>query len=51
MRSAITAIAGAVIMRCMVSTAIENEMTAMATEAAREHGQYGLNASIAMYSA
>ncbi len=48
MRSAITAIAGAVILRCMVMTSIENEMPAMATGAARERGQYGLNASIAM---
>ncbi len=36
MRSAITAIAGAVILRCMVMTAIEDEMPAMATDAARK---------------
>jgi hypothetical protein len=36
MRLAITAIAGAAILMCTMMTAIENEMTAMETEAARD---------------
>ncbi len=41
---AIAAVAGAVILMCMVMTAIEKKMTATVTEAAREHGRIDLAA-------